>query len=357
VLISLLNLHNYLINRGLFSSESIVSEHYVASYFQYRSNIFIVKNQNDNGLVLKQPQFQDEPAYFLIQKEATCLWKIFNEEELNVLRPIVPEYLGFDATSNVLATGLVSNTMNFQNSNGTASELINDEVIAAIVNTLSIIHMSKDGILKNPSSFFLPKTKPWVFSIAHKQEDGEFYLQQYVPVIRLIIQDTYLLKIIDEANEIWNIESLIHGDIKWSNILIEKDKNVKLIDWEMTDFGDLLWDIAGLISGFITDEILNSSKPYAHVLSIENNLILRKTSFVISKYMTFSQGQVMTSEHIHKIVTFVTMRLLQSSCEHNDYQLNLLPIAHSLIINASEMAKIKGDIVDQLLILLNEQES
>ena len=73
--------------------------------------------------------------------------------------------------------------------------------------------------------------------------------------------------------------------------------------------------------------------------------------------MSLSQGKMATSEHIHKIVTFVTIRLLQSSCEHNDYQQNLQPIAHSLIINASQMAKTKVDIVDHLLILLNEQES
>ena len=56
----------------------------------------------------------------------------------------------------------------------------------------------------------------------------------------------------------WYIQqTLIHGDMKWNNILIVKDKyhdqisKIKIVDWEFSGIGDPAWDIRGVLHDFI----------------------------------------------------------------------------------------------------------
>ena len=51
----------------------------------------------------------------------------------------------------------------------------------------------------------------------------------------------------------WQVKSLIHGDIRFANFILtgSTKTKIKLIDWEISDFGDPLWDVAGVFQSFL----------------------------------------------------------------------------------------------------------
>jgi aminoglycoside phosphotransferase (APT) family kinase protein len=62
-------------------------------------------------------------------------------------------------------------------------------------------------------------------------------------------------RILDQLAAEWKFESLIHGDIKWDNcVLVPSDDGkvtLKLVDWELADWGDPCWDVAAIFSAFL----------------------------------------------------------------------------------------------------------
>ena len=63
-------------------------------------------------------------------------------------------------------------------------------------------------------------------------------------------------KTLDRLAGEWKQESLIHGDIKWDNCVLVPDNGngsvkLKLVDWELADWGDPCWDVAAIFSAFI----------------------------------------------------------------------------------------------------------
>jgi aminoglycoside phosphotransferase (APT) family kinase protein len=59
----------------------------------------------------------------------------------------------------------------------------------------------------------------------------------------------------------WRPSRLVHGDIKWNNVLVQPDGagtpvGVLLLDWEMAQLGEPAWDVGAVLHAFITEAVL-----------------------------------------------------------------------------------------------------
>ena len=57
-----------------------------------------------------------------------------------------------------------------------------------------------------------------------------------------------------KARRAWRATSLIHGDIRWANALVQTSGNqfdVRLVDWELACVGDPAWDIGSALADII----------------------------------------------------------------------------------------------------------
>jgi thiamine kinase-like enzyme len=123
-------------------------------------------------------------------------------------------------------------------------------LLAKMHNSFRNGHIGALPFLSNelPFAFYLHQPQPKILSYIH---------QGGLDFIESIQNDKELVNLFDTAHKNWEINSLIHGDIKLDNLLVivndteDESTELKLIDWEMAQYGDRAWDVAGGLQDFI----------------------------------------------------------------------------------------------------------
>jgi aminoglycoside phosphotransferase (APT) family kinase protein len=86
---------------------------------------------------------------------------------------------------------------------------------------------------------------PWAFHVALPspslfRDVGPLQLE----LIRLVQRHRDIVDRFREMRRAWQWSSFIHGDVRWTNVLIEESTAVRLVDWEAAGLGDPAWDVA-----------------------------------------------------------------------------------------------------------------
>jgi Ser/Thr protein kinase RdoA (MazF antagonist) len=60
----------------------------------------------------------------------------------------------------------------------------------------------------------------------------------------------------------WRQDAVVHGDVRWDNALVERDRasgreHVVLVDWELLSRGDAGWDVAGALADAVALEAVS----------------------------------------------------------------------------------------------------
>ena len=73
-------------------------------------------------------------------------------------------------------------------------------------------------------------------------------------VLRRAVSSPDLRQAFGRAASMWQASSLIHGDLRWSNVLAASDargSRVWLVDWELACVGDPAWDVGSVIGDLV----------------------------------------------------------------------------------------------------------
>src|ERR1700744_765446 len=108
------NIHYYLLDKGFIDMESLVNGGYMVSQSQTRNAIFKIARRNAKNLFVKQLISFDANNTYVLQKDATCLWLIKNNDAFKKLSAYVPDYFGFDAEKQVLVTECVPDSISME---------------------------------------------------------------------------------------------------------------------------------------------------------------------------------------------------------------------------------------------------
>lgn len=119
----------------------------------------------------------------------------------------------------------------------------------------------------------------------------------------------------------WEVNAIIHGDIKLDNFIIGEQKQIKVVDWKMAQFGDTAWDIAGVLSDFI----------FWWAITMPDNMppeeMIKHATFPLANIKpgvnAFWDGYVAASKfsatvlslQLEKAVLFAGLRMIQTSFE------------------------------------------
>jgi hypothetical protein len=347
-ILTLENTTDYLLGIGIVEKASIVSGDIAIGEKHSKNNNFIVDYPltSSGGYVVKQVP-KDEPyARETLFMESKVYEFVVHDPLFNPLKRTVPLFLHYDHHLSILVIEYLKDCKSLQDLQMEGAIL--DETIAETLGrTLSSIHISLEDRMKDESfTNKFRKIYPWVFFIPRdgiRKEGNPHHTKASAQMEKLIMEDREFCSLIDEVKSMWRPEFFIHGDMKWSNLLINEASEIKIIDWETSDIGDPYWDVAGILHNYIYNAYsMNQRNPSNSMHTIQK--MQSCAHRFLHSYL--SQSSIEEREFIpFRLLPFIALRLIQTAVESTGYYqelpentLKMIALSRQILMHPEEAA-------------------
>jgi|SRR5580704_2023733 hypothetical protein len=265
----------YLLERGLLAPAAVLDDELTVRDASSRNRNYRVQTRDGSGYVLKQGVGPDTQA--TIANEAAVYHRLaLGDVQLSGL---LPRFGGYDPDEGLLVLELVRGAEDLHTHHLGGS--FSASPAAAVGRALGLLH-SRTGPLvgevtapaasasaapapaaatpPSPVSAATPAPwtpAPWVLSL-HRPDASVFrdVSAAGLELIRIVQRTEGFGELLDGLRARWAPSSLIHGDVKWSNVLVvgagTPQESVKLIDWESAMVGDPSWDVGSALSQYLS---------------------------------------------------------------------------------------------------------
>ncbi len=264
MLVTLRNISAYLLSKDLISERSIVDGDLLISDVSGRNRNFKVVRQRAPSYFVKQISHFDPQSIAMLQCEAACYWLAQNDPEYSALRRIVPHLVAFDLERQILVTELLPGAENL----GTRLQRLQDDQITLarrLGECLGDYHNQLSRTLTGvTNTAIFPRQVPWILS-ADRRNSGPFkkLTSGTAELLDLVDRTPVLFEGLRKISDAWNADTLIHGDMRLSNIVLGEvssgEPAVLLVDWELCDIGDKRWDLGALTQAFLSFAVASQS--------------------------------------------------------------------------------------------------
>ncbi len=246
-----------LLERGFLSFESVVDGDVVVAEATSRHRNFAVMRKRDASYFVKQIQPWQPQAASTLQREAHCYWLAQQDPTLATLAPLLPKYYGFDAKRGMLILELLPEAENLSLYHRRLGQFP-VAIATQLGQTLGRYHHAASASLQkdNPHYAVFPRQIPWIFSFHQGTSPFSQLSGANTQMQEILRQYPEFPQALDALRNQWQVNTLMHGDMKWENCLVYPQKNgelgIKLVDWEIADFGDACWDVGGLLQAYLS---------------------------------------------------------------------------------------------------------
>jgi aminoglycoside phosphotransferase len=230
----------YLIGRGSLCQQAVVEDGIVVRDVSSRHRNFRVDIQSGGGFHLKQES--GPVARAQLQREANIYRNLQKSDPR--FAAFMPQILDYDEESGVLILGLVPDAEDLLAYHYRTRQFP-AQVGAAIGEALAALHaVGAQGSWPCPQPSFLGVYRP---SLEIFREASAANLQ----LIGIIQASSHLCARLDSVRKGLRRETLLHNDIKWSNLLLSGE-SLKVVDWEAADYGDPAWDLGSVFGQYLS---------------------------------------------------------------------------------------------------------
>lgn len=304
------NVVHYLLTRGFVTAAAVVHDRCRVEDFSSRNRCLKVTFARSPGIFVKQARQTDVTMKTCLEIEAECLRLLARPAVRSSLSDHVPELVAFDRERGILCTTLVANSQSMRIVQQANPEL-RISVSAALGSLLGKFHNSTMSDMVDLLPHSARHRVPTLLhgrSLVSRPEDDP------AGVYSRIQEYPEYAKLIRETAAYWQADGLMHGDIRWDNILVspgELGPRLSLIDWELAGGGDLAWDVAGVVQSYLIDWS-------ADLLSTE--AMQKLVGGFLSNYLAERRLSVtLTQDFRKKIVLYAGCRLIQSTFEQHQF--------------------------------------
>lgn len=251
------NVADFLAERGLLTFESVVDGDFmIVDQSSRNRNLKIVRHRSD-GFFIKQLGQQTQEYVQSMQREAAC-YKLANENHhFRALHSLTPRFYFFDPANYILIIELLSDSESLWEHHQ-RMRCFPIEVATLQGKRLGAYHRRVRVNGQTEGLEVFSRQLPWILSI---HETNPMYLSQVSrgnsQLIGIIQQYPEFQTALAAIKAGWNYTTLVHGDIKWENMMLRTKNDgtapdLKLIDWEIADIGDECWDAGAVIQAYLT---------------------------------------------------------------------------------------------------------
>lgn len=111
-----------------------------------------------------------------------------------------------------------------------------------------------------PGCRALAVRRPWILDVPEGRWPSVFAPNAaMVEMFAEIARRPALAATIGAFAEAWSPSCVVHGDVKFDNVIVAGGKRVVLVDWELAGRGDPAWDLAGVADGLLVPVVLGGA--------------------------------------------------------------------------------------------------
>jgi hypothetical protein len=253
-------IHQFLLDRNLITTNSLISGDYEVTSATRRNRNLQVTTLSEGDFLIKQVfDTTTENAKTVLHE--IKFYKYFTEAQSS-LKSFSPDLKYADEELVILILKFYKEATPLWRYYKDRSSNFPLDTIAAVGDLLGKLHaeFSKPEVLNDQRLSFLNTDLPFAFNMHKPHPKMLSYISPGgYQFIQKMQSSEEIMKIWMSLPEVWEVNALIHGDIKLDNFLVMDPsdlnnsgcKDIKIIDWEMAQFGDLAWDLAGALKDFI----------------------------------------------------------------------------------------------------------
>jgi aminoglycoside phosphotransferase (APT) family kinase protein len=244
------DLVHYLLERGLLTAAQVVDGRLVVAPAARRNNNFSVSGSGASYFV-KTIIPGTAQATDTLRQEAALYALAAAHAALAPLRELLPRFHLYDAQRSLLVIEHLERARTVTETHtqlAAAPEWLGEMTGAA----LAAIHRAGAEALPQIEAASFRRQPPWALSL---HQIVPSFGQTGVQLQTLLLTYPEFVPALDAMRADWRINTLIHGDMKFDNcLLVERDgapPALRIIDWELADAGEDLWDVAGILQNYL----------------------------------------------------------------------------------------------------------
>lgn len=255
------NIAHYLADRELIGLDSIVDGDFLVVTVPRRNQNFKVIRRGAPGFFLKQVRDGTPEGVATLKCEAICYQLAHSGPEFEALADLVPGFYCYDPQSNVLVLQLLPEGENLREHSDRTGGFLPD-VARQVGSAFGRYHSLPLSRITESAASPFPTRKPWVLSF-HSETFPPGTMNPGAAQLHTILRSyPEYTRGLDELTEQWEVDALIHGDVKWDNCMVYPAEDgtgsrFKIVDWELATLGDACWDLGAILQSYLTSWVFS----------------------------------------------------------------------------------------------------
>lgn len=321
------NIVYYLLDGNLLTPESVVDGDFMVVEHSSRNRNFKVIRRENTGYFVKQVRDPEPDAIATVRTEATCYWLAQNDPGFAALLPLMPRFYGFDSRRHVLVTELLARSESLNEYHRRLADFP-PEIAVQLGKALAGYHRDvRPPADDSPHRNAFGRRLPWILS-AHQLAAGLQGSGANVQLLAIISRYPQFQQVLEGLQRGWQPTTLIHGDIKWDNCMLsadpEGDLSIKVIDWEIADFGDPYWDVGAVFQAYLTFWIFSvpvaAQVPMAEALELAQYPLEKMQPAMQAFWKSYLETREVDDKEVRAVlrraVQYGAARMLQTAYEY-----------------------------------------
>jgi hypothetical protein len=250
-MLSRLDSVHHLLHIGLLTLDELVDRQITVSEQLSRNHLIRIEKENGVGFIIKEPRNAEELDATTMWMEATVSWLSANDQVFARMKPWLPRYFHYHETQKILTCELVDSAEPLVSPLVSGSPL-DPALLTEVGKAFGTLHGTVSvGSSRRQSHRLFRAVTPWVLTLGSSTHRYAPRTAAAAAVLSEVLANAGAIQALRHLREQWRTTQVIHGDAKATNILILKDSSIRIIDWEISNLGDGLWDLAGVLHSLL----------------------------------------------------------------------------------------------------------
>jgi Phosphotransferase enzyme family len=339
------NIVHYLLDCSLFDKTSYEKGKFSCDSGNSRHKHYIVnKNFENNRYFIKQALGSSTEKILSLEREGLFYKMVVVDDFFLALQKYLPISLHYDKRNAILVLEYLADYISIYDTFLHLQSLDNNIVGIALADALFLLHnIPSEAIKRLTDANVITVSKPWILTLPEikLQQPNAAQSNAEAAVLQLIYNMPGFINLIEDAAKLWQPTCMVHGDSKLNNFIIKADEYktgnsfLTLIDWELFNTGDPLWDIATVFQSALTAWVINEDSVYKSNKTVKTFDYGNMQNFISICFNNYAAAhkwdEVEIKTKLEKCTIFTALRLLHNCFETTPHAHTLRPYSARLV--------------------------